>query len=154
PTPVKGAVKTRRTMRRARRFRKWRRPARTQNRLMGHHRLPLSTRSRWEAKARVVAQLRRILPLAEMVVEDVQAVTRPGQGGKWNAAFSPVQVGKDHLYDLVWALGGTLHLREGWQTPALRDHALLKKTSSKARPVFASPAVDAWVLAASISGAG
>src|SRR5215468_861480 len=43
PSHVKGAVKTRRTMRRARRFRKWRRPARNQNRLTGPHRLPPST---------------------------------------------------------------------------------------------------------------
>src|SRR5215472_1781317 len=62
PTHVKQAVKTRRTMRRARRFRKWRRPARNQNRLAGHHRLPPSTRSRWEAKARVVAQQRQDSP--------------------------------------------------------------------------------------------
>jgi hypothetical protein len=153
PTHVKGAVKTRRTMRRARRFRKWRRPARNQNRLTGDHRLPPSTRSRWEAKARVVAQLRKMLPLSDVVVEDVQAVTRPGQGGKWNAAFSPVQVGKERLYDLLRAMGVRLHLREGWQTKALRDHYTLSKTSSKAKPVFASHAVDAWVLAASVGGA-
>src|SRR5215469_8808396 len=153
PTHVKGAVKTRRTMRRARRFRKWRRPARNQNRLMGHHHLPPSTRSRWEAKARVVAQLRRTLPLSDVVVEDVQAVARPGQGGKWNGAFSPVQVGKEHLYELLRAMGVRLHLREGWQTKALREQYSLSKTKSKAKPVFASHAVDAWVLAASISGA-
>src|SRR5262249_52271646 len=121
PTHVKQAVKTRRTMRRARRFRKWRRPARNQNRLAREHRLPPSTRSRWEAKARVVAQLQRILPFLDVVVEDVQAKTRPGQGRRWNAAFSPVQVGKAHLYALLRALGVTLHLREGWQTKALRD---------------------------------
>ena len=153
PTHVKGAVKTRRTMRRARRFRKWRRPARNQNRLARHQRLPPSTRSRWEAKARVVAQLQRILPLSDVVVEDVQAVTRPGQGRKWNAAFSPVQVGKEHLYQRLRATGLTLHLREGWQTKALREQYALKKTGSKAKPVFASHAVDAWVLAASLSGA-
>jgi hypothetical protein len=80
PTHVKGAVKTRRTMRRARRYRKWRRPARHHNRLARKQRLPPSTRSRWEAKARVVAHLQQILPLSDVVVEDVQAVTRPGQG--------------------------------------------------------------------------
>jgi hypothetical protein len=50
-------------------------------------------------------------------------------------------------------LGMILHLREGWQTKALRDQYALSKSSSKAQPVFASHAVDAWVLAASISGA-
>jgi len=46
PTHVKKAVETRRTLRRARRFRLWRRPCRCRNRLAGAHRLPPSTRSR------------------------------------------------------------------------------------------------------------
>jgi hypothetical protein len=89
PDHVKEAVATRRTMRRARRFRKWRRPKRFDNRFNGKRRLPPSTRSRWEAKARVVAHLLTILPLTDAVVEDVQAVTRPGKGASWNGSFSP-----------------------------------------------------------------
>lgn len=68
-------------------------------------RLPPSTRSRWEAKARVVKHLLTILPLTDVVVEDVQAVTRPGKGGKWNGSFSPVQVGKEQLYRLLGEMG-------------------------------------------------
>ncbi len=75
PAHVKAVVKTRRTLRRARRARLWRRPCRHQNRLSGQRRLPPSTRSRWEAKARMVRQLLAILPLTEVVVEDVQAAT-------------------------------------------------------------------------------
>src|SRR5262249_31689252 len=104
PTHVKQAVETRRTVRRARRFRLWRRPCRVQNRLARHHRLPPSTRSRWEAKARVVRQLATILPPTDAVVEDMQATTRPGTGKRsrrWNQASSPVQVGKEHLYQLL-----------------------------------------------------
>lgn len=96
PDQVKDAVETRRTMRRARRHRKWRRPKRFDNRLNRKQRLPPSTRSRWEAKARVIAHLLTILPLTGVVIEDVQAATRPGKGGKWNGSFSPVQVGKEH----------------------------------------------------------
>jgi len=120
PAHVKKAVATRRTLRRARRSQLWRRPCRNQNRLAGQRRLPPSTRSRWEAKARMVRQLLAILPLTEVVVEDVQATTRPGPGRKWNASFSPVQVGKAHLYSMLQALGLTLQLREGWQTQQLR----------------------------------
>src|SRR5213080_1866137 len=40
PAHVKGAVETRRTMRRARRFRLWRRPKRCNNRLNRKNRLP------------------------------------------------------------------------------------------------------------------
>jgi hypothetical protein len=76
PTHVKKAVETRRRMRRARRFRLWRRPCRSNNRLAHKHRLPPSTRSRWEAKARIVRHLATILPLTDGAVEDVQAGTR------------------------------------------------------------------------------
>ena len=153
PDHVKETVETRRTMRRARRFRKWRRPKRFDNRLNRKERIPPSTRSRWEAKARIVAHLKSILPLTDAVVEDVQAVTRPGPRRKWNAAFSPVQVGKAHLYRLLREMGLTVHLREGWQTKELREQYGLKKTKSKSQQSFESHAVDAWVLAASVSGA-
>ncbi len=153
PDHVKDAVQTRRTMRRARRQRKWRRPKRFENRLMRTNRIPPSTRSRWEAKARVVKHLLSILPLTEVVVEDVQAVTRKGKGGKWNGAFSPVQVGKEHLYRLLREMGLTVHLVEGWQTKELREKYGLKKTKSKSKQAFESHAVDGWVMAASISGA-
>ncbi len=153
PDHVKDAVEVRRTMRRARRGRKWRRPKRFGNRLHRKNRIPPSTRSRWEAKARIVAQLKKVLPLTDVVVEDVRALTRKGQGGKWNAAFSPVQVGKDHLYRLLHEMGVIVHLKEGWQTKELREQFGLKKTKSKSRQSFESHALDGWVMAASVSGA-
>jgi RRXRR protein len=153
PDHVKEAVSTRRTMRRARRHRKWRRPKRFDNRTKRTKRIPPSTRSRWEAKARIVAQLQKILPLSDVVVEDVQAVTRAGQGRKWNQSFSPVQVGKQHLYGLLRKMGLQVHLKEGWLTKQLREQYGLKKTKSKSKQAFESHAVDAWVLAASVSGA-
>jgi RRXRR protein len=154
PTHVTGAVQVRRTMRRARRARRCRRrPARFHNRLAGHRRIPPSTRARWEAKARVVAHLRRILPLTDVVVEDVRATTRQGKGGPWNARFSPIQAGKEHLYSLLRGMSLTLWTKEGWQTKELREHYGLKKSRSKRRRSFESHAVDAWVLAASTTGA-
>jgi RRXRR protein len=153
PTHVKSAVATRRTMRRTRRSHKWRRPKRFNYRLKRKKRLPPSTRSRWEVKARIVAHLKKILPLTAAVVEDVQASTQQGNGRKWNLAFSPVQVGKEHLYDLLRVVGLQVHVREGWQTKQMREQHGLKKTTSKARQTFASHAVDAWCLAASVSEA-
>jgi hypothetical protein len=151
PSHVKDAVTTRRTMRRARRLRKWRRPRRFDNRLNRRQRIPPSTRSRWEAKARVVRHLLTILPLTDAVIEDVRAVTRVGSRGKWNQSFSPVQVGKEHLYHLLRGMGFTLHLREGWHTKQLREQFGLKKARSKSQQSFDSHAVDGWVLAASVS---
>ncbi len=153
PDHVKDAVETRRTMRRARRKRLWRRAIRFDNRLNRKKRIPPSTRSRWEAKARIIAQLKKVLPLTDAVVEDVQAETRKGKGGKWNTSFSPVQVGKEHLYGLLREMGLTVHLKEGWQTKELRGRFGLKKTKSKSKQSFDSHAVDAWVMAASVSEA-
>lgn len=153
PDHVKEAVRTRRTTRRARRSCKWRRPRRFANCLNRKQRLPPSTRSRWEAKARIIRQLLAILPLTDVIVEDVQVMTHKGKGGKWNQSFSPVQVGKEHLYRLLRAMGLVVHLCEGWQTKELREQFGLKKTRSKAAQCFESHAVDAWVMAASVSGA-
>jgi RRXRR protein len=153
PDHVKDAVQTKRTMRRARRGRLWRRPKRLENRLIHTTRLPPSTRSRWEAKARIVKHLLTILPLTDVVVEDVQATTRQGKGRKWNRSFSPVQVGKEHLYRLLRERGLRVHLNSGWQTKELREKYGLKKTRSKSKQSFDSHAVDAWVMAASVSGA-
>jgi RRXRR protein len=153
PDHVKEVVEARRSMRRARRHRKWRRQRRFDNRQKGRNRIPPSTRSRWEAKVRIIVQLLCILPLTDVVVEDVQATARPGKGGKWNASFSPVQVGEEHLYRLLQELGLVVHLRHGWETKALREQYALTKTKSKSRPSFESHAVDSWALAASISGA-
>ena len=153
PDHVKRAVKRRRIMRRTRRFRKWRRPKRFDNRLKRKKRIPPSTRSRWEAKARIIAQLKKVLPLTDAIVEDVKAAPRPGKHRKWNAAFSPVLVGKEHLNGLLRAMGLTVHTRKGWQTQQLREQYGLKKTKDKSKRSFESHCVDAWVLAASISGA-
>jgi len=153
PDHVKGAVETRRMMRRARRSRRWRRPCRSQNRLSGYKRIPPSTRCRWEAKARIVQHLLSILPLTDASVEDVQAETRPGKGRKWNTAFSPVQVGKEYLYRLLTAMGLTVHTFPGFVTKRLREQYGLSKTKQKDKQDFTSHAVDAWVLAATVSGA-
>jgi RRXRR protein len=152
PDHVKDAVETKRTMRRARRYRKWRRPKHVDNRLNQKKSIPPSTRSRWEAKARIIAQLRKIIPITDVVVEDVCAELHKGKGGKWNGSFSPVQVGKEHLYKLLEKMGLTVHLCRGHQTKELREKYGLKKTKSKSRQTFDSHAVDAWVMAASISG--
>jgi hypothetical protein len=100
-----------------------------------------------------VAHLLAVVPLTDVIVEDVNAQTRKGKKRTWNAVFSPVQVGKHHLYDLLTAMGLTLHLKEGWQTKVLREKHGLTKTKSKSKQSFDSHALDSWVLAASISGA-
>jgi RRXRR protein len=99
---VKEAVETRRRMRRARRHRKWRRPKRFDNRLGRRRRIPPSTRSRWEAKARVIAQLQKSMPLTDIVVEDVQAV--PDTTRLWYLV--PARLHRRQLHRLQASTGG------------------------------------------------
>ena len=153
PTHIKDAVEVRRNMRRARRHRKlWRREARFNNRLSNRNSLPPSTKARWQAKLRILVQLRKILPISDVIIEDVCAETKKGCK-KWNTNFSPIESGKQWLYQEIENLGLKLHLKHGWETKELRDKFGLKKTSQKDKKTFSSHAVDAWVMAASISDA-
>lgn len=150
-THVGKAVEQRRRMRRARRYRKTRcRPKRFDNRSKDS--LPPSTRARWEAKLRIIEQMLRILPVSHIVVEDVKTGTKKGKR-RWNEGFSPVQVGKEHFYRGLRELGFELVLRRGRETKTLRERFGLPKSRSRGEKSFWSHCVDAWVLAASVSGA-
>jgi len=153
PTYVKKAVEVRRTMRRARRYRNLRRrEARFDNRLRNKDSLPPSTLARWNAKLRILNQLLKVLPISDVVVEDVQAESKKNCK-KWNLCFSPIEAGKNWFYSQIQNIGLKLHLRQGYETKMLRDKFGLKKSSSKSKQTFESHAVDAWVLAADVVGA-
>ena len=153
PTHVKKAVEQRRTMRRARRHRKCRRrPVRFNNRLRNKETLPPSTFARWNAKLRILKQLVKILPITDVVVEDVKAITKKGQR-RWNVNFSPLEQGKAWFYEQIRMLDLNLHTRAGFETKELRERFGVHKISEKGEKVFTAHAVDAWVLAADITGA-
>ena len=147
---VKKAVEQRRIMRRARRNRKTRRrECRFNNRLANKKWLPPSTKARWDTKLRIMQQLEKILPINTVVVEDIQSVTHKN-GRRWNKSFSPLEVGKQYFYAQI---NRKLILKTGMETKALRDTFGLKKLKNKSKPVFETHCVDAWVLAASETGA-
>jgi len=155
PTHVKKAIEQRRVMRRARRHRNCRRrPSRFQNRLRNKNALPPSTNSRWNAKMRILNHLCNAIPITDVVVEDVAARTWKGKGvWKHNRNFSAIEQGKAWFYRNIEEKGLVLHTREGHETKELREQFKLKKTRQKSKQTFGSHAVDAWVLAASVSGA-
>jgi hypothetical protein len=153
PIHVKGAVERRRNLRKSRRHRNcWRRPARF-NRNRNKKWLPPSTLARWNSKVRILKQIKRVLPITDVCVEDIAAKTRKG-ARKFNVNFSPLEVGKAWFYQTIRDMRLKLELFRGYDTKMLRDTYRLKKTSVKSRKVFESHAVDAWVMAASICGAG
>lgn len=153
PHHIKDAVKQRSIMRRSRRHRNCRRrPARFNNRQRNKKTLPPSTFARWNAKIRILKQLLKIIPISDVVVEDVHAASKKGQK-KWNINFSPIEVGKEWFYDKIQKLNVNLHTIEGYETMRLREIFGLSKTKNKAKQSFDSHAVDAWVMAADITGA-
>lgn len=151
-TWVKQKVEQRRNARKARRKRKSRRRKCKKNRLKNEIRIPPSTRARWDVKLRIIKQLCTILPIKYVVVEDINAVSKKHQK-KWNTNFSPLEVGKLYFYNELKKLNLTVILAKGNDTKQLRELFGLKKKKSKSKPIFETHCIDAWVLAAAITGA-
>jgi hypothetical protein len=148
---VKKALEARRQMRRVRRYRKTRyRKWRRDNR-HPEGRFPPSTKARWDAKLRIIAQLKKNIPISHAVVEDVEAVTKKDR--RWNTNFSPIEVGKQYFYSMLKAMGLEVITKSGNETKAFRDSLGLKKIKNKSKPVFESQCVDSWCLAAMVTGA-
>ena len=136
PHHIKKSLEVRRDMRRSRRVRNcWRRPARFHNRLRNKKSLPPSTHARWHAKLRIVGQLRQIIPITDVVVEDVKDMTKKGKK-RWNKNFSPLEQGKTWFYAEIVDQDLRLHLKQGFETKGLRDELRLKKTSQKSKKTF------------------
>jgi hypothetical protein len=149
---VKKALEQRRQMRRARRYRKTRcRKCRGDNRCL-KGRVPLSTKARWDAKLRIIAQLKRITPISHAVIEDIKAIAKKACKG-WNGNFSPIEVGKQYFYSRLKAMGLEVTTKSGNETKMFRDGLGLKKIGNKSKPVFESQCVDSWCLAAMATGA-
>jgi len=144
-TWVKEAEETSTTMRRNRRGRKTPYRQMRANRRQGQFKLPPSTRARWGWKLRLCRWLARYYPIDIFVVEDIAAVTKPGQR-RWNAAFSPLQVGKQWFYEQLGQIG-QVKLYRGYETAEARNVPGLKKSRQKMSDKFEAHCVDSWVLA-------
>ena len=145
---VKKHVKTRREMRRSRRYRKT--PCRQprSNRLANKIRLAPSTKARWQWKLRIAGSLSKIYPITVFVVEDIKART---WGGKWGKIFSPLQVGKDWFYSQLEKIA-PVELVQGHKTAELREQLELKKSKDKMAEKFSAHCVDSFTLAYSAVG--
>jgi hypothetical protein len=146
-THVQEALANRREARRARRQRNTPSRQPRPNRARGG--LPPSTKARWQWKLRLLAWLRRLFPIAPVVVEDIRAKTK-GQCC-WDGMFSPLEVGKQWFYAEVRQLA-PLSTFEGFETKAMREALGLKKTREKTAEVFEAHCVDSWVLAYALVG--
>lgn len=143
PSWVKGKVENRRTLRRGRRYRNT--PYRKCRYNRKGRELPPSIKARWQAHLRVINVVRSLVPLTDVVIEDVAAVTKKCSR-KWNAAFSPLEVGKKWLEDQVVNLGLKYHKYKGYETKNQREHRGFKKTSQKLANKWEAHNVDSHCL--------
>ena len=141
-TWVKDAVKTRREMRRARRFRTT--PCRQPRFNLAKGGLPPSTKARWQWKLRICKWLQKMFPITDFIVEDIKARTTGKR--RWDRSFSPLEIGKQWFYDQLSKLG-CIGTKRGFETKELRDNAGLKKSSNKMSETFEAHCVDSCVLA-------
>ena len=146
-TFVKAAKADQRDSRRSRRFRQT--PCRKPRANRARGGIPPSTKARWQWKLRLLNWLRRLFPIADVVVENIMAQTKGKP--RWDIAFSPLEVGKQWFYGEVRKLA-RLHTFEGHETAPMRDALGLAKTKQKTAEVFEAHCVDSWVLAHAIVG--
>ena len=79
------------------------------------------------------------------MVEDVRAATRKTRSKKtkkWNLNFSPIEVGKQHMYSGLKNLGYDVKLVSGYETKAIRDGLGIKKSTNKSKPTFESHCIE------------
>lgn len=145
PYWVKDAVKTKREMRRGRRFRKT--PCRQPrgNNLRNEERLAPSTKARWQAKLRILDWLSKVIPITDVIVEDIKA-RMIKKAKKWNITFSPLQTGKEWFYQQIEDRNYNLHAVGGYDTKRQRDKRGIIKSSKKLEDSWNSHNADSHCL--------
>src|SRR5260221_2359681 len=148
PHWVKAHVETRRNLRRSRRQRKtpYRKCRPNRSTLREENRIAPSTKARWDAKLRISKQLRKIIPITIVNIEDIQAVAKKGKK-IWNVSFSPLEVGKAYFYAEMQKLIPNLIKTQGFDTKLHRDKRGFKKSKDKLAYIWDAHNVDSHSLA-------
>jgi RRXRR protein len=143
PSGIAEKLETRRTMRRARRFRNCpRRENRFDNRNKDGFIAP-SQKAKVDFRLKIVTELLKLFPVTDFVVEDVRF---NHYKKKWGKHFSTVEIGKAFVYEELKKLG-KLTLIDGIETSIRRKELGLKKGSKKNKREPESHATDAIALA-------
>jgi hypothetical protein len=143
PVKIADKLESRRTMRRARRFRNTRqRPERFDNRNRDGFIAP-SQKAKVEFRLKIIKELCKLYPVTEFAMEDVAF---DHYNKRWGKHFSTVEIGKSLLYLELQKIG-ELHTFKGHETSQERKRLGLKKVSKKAKRSPESHATDAIALA-------
>ena len=140
-------LEERKTMRRARRFRKCRRrPCRSDNRSRKDFLAP-SQRVLVDSRLKVLGELCRVYPINVAGAEDVgfDHATK-----RWGANFSTVEIGKAKIRQFYTEHNINFHEYKGYETQELRKDFGYRKIKDKAADRFESHCCDSLTLACAV----
>lgn len=149
PNWVKKHIETRKDLRRARRYRntpyRKMRPNRGIRKRLG--RLPPSTKSRWDVKLKMIKFLTSILPITDLAVEEINAISK-SKNPKWNKSFSPLQHGKNYFNTQINQQFPYLNfiLFRGKHTYQHRKNRGFIKNSQKLKYIWSAHNIDSHSL--------
>jgi len=129
-------------MRRFRRYRKWRRPCRFDNRRRSDYWIAPSQLAKVQLRLKIVKELCKIFPIKRIAVEDVAYNHHARNDGKY---FSTVEIGKTMLYEALRAIAELITFK-GWQTASARKKYKIAKSTKKDIIAPESHANDAIAL--------
>lgn len=142
PLRVAKKMKERKHMRRARRFRLWRRKKRFNNRTRREGWIAPSQQAKLEMRQKIVRELARIYPLDGIGVEDI---CFNHYKKRWGKHFSTAEIGKTTFYQTLEEIAPTI-LFKGWETSELRKKYSIPKSSKKNKIAPESHANDAVAM--------
>ena len=142
PIWIKDAIELRKILRRSRRSRKTPYRKCRFNRKIGG--LPPSTKARWQMHLRVINFWKKLVPLTNVVIENIQAKTVKGNGKSWNKNFSPLEVGKKYFEREV--ANFSLQKVKGYETKSHRVSRGFKKLKDKLADKWEAHNVDSHCL--------
>jgi hypothetical protein len=147
---IAAKLKKRRSLRRARRFRKCRRrPARFANRSRKGFIAP-SQLVIVCSRLKVLRALFALYPITRVGLEDLRFNHAKH---RWGANFSTVEIGKKQLKEFLEAQGAQVSLFQGFETKALREKYGYSKSKLKGADCFTAHCSDALALAC-VMGSG
>jgi len=148
PKRVAKKVLERSRMRRARRFRLWRRKRRFDNRRRRDGWIAPSQQAKLELRQKIVRELAKIYPIDEIGVEDITFNHYKKRYGKH---FSTAEIGKTAFYQTLEEIVPIVKFK-GWETSELRKEYDIPKSSKKDVIVPESHANDAVAMLCGMFG--
>lgn len=114
--------------------------------------IPPSTKSRWQAHIRIINVWRKLVPVSDVVIEDIKARSIKGSDQR-NRNFSPLEQGKKWFnYEIVKMGNMSLTKFRGYETKSQRDYRGFSKTKEKLKDIWEAHNVDSHCLAEMLYG--